>query len=92
MIHSTGAAARLNRIRSASFADEAYGKEELVAEIGAAMLCRYAGIQNTRTETNSAAYLQNWLQALRGDKRMIVFAATQAEKAVKYVLGIEDGT
>ena len=92
MIHSTGSSSRLNRIRSASFADEAYGKEELVAEIGAAMLCKYAGIQSHRTETNSAAYLQNWLKAIRGDKRMIVFAAAQAEKAVKYVLGIENGT
>ena len=90
MVHSTGAANRLNRLKSGSFGDEEYSKEELVAEIGAAILCNHAGISNTRTDTNSAAYLQGWLKALKSDKRLIVQAAGAAEKAVKLILNQQD--
>lgn len=87
MIHSTGASGRLNRLTNGGFGSEQYSKEELVAEIGAAILCHHAGIQSHRTETNSAAYLQGWLKALKNDKRLIVSAAGKAEKAVEFILG-----
>ena len=35
---------------------------------------------------NSAAYVQNWLQVLKNDKRFIVSAAGKAEKAVDFIL------
>jgi len=67
------------------FGSEDYSKEELVAEMGAAMLCGIAGIQS-RTLDNSASYLQSWINRLRSDSRLIVSAASQAQKAADYIL------
>lgn len=89
LTHSTGHSSRLNRIKTgidAAFGGEDYSKEELVAEIGAAALCNFTGIESPSSFRNSAAYIQGWLKALKNDKRMIVHAAGQAEKAVKYIL------
>ena len=66
----------------AAFGSESYSKEELVAEIGSAAICNRIGIETASTFRNSAAYIQNWLGALKGDKRLIVSAASRAEKAV----------
>ena len=35
---------------------------------------------------NSAAYIQSWLKALKGDINMVLVAAAKAEKAVEYIL------
>ena len=96
MVHSTGHENRLNRpgvTELAGFGSESYSKEELVAEIGAAMLCGIAGIDNHTIE-NSAAYIGGWLRKLKEDKRLIVLAAAQAQKAADYILGCspEDAT
>jgi antirestriction protein ArdC len=50
------------------------------------MLCGNAGIEQV-TLDNSTAYIQSWLKALRNDKRMIIYAAGQAQKAVDYIMG-----
>lgn len=87
LAHSTGHSKRLNRdtlTQSKGFASESYSKEELIAELTSAMLCSKAGIQ--KTIDNSASYIQNWIQALKGDSKMIVSASSKAEKAVKYIL------
>ena len=84
--HSTGSVKRLARIDARSeFGSENYSKEELVAELGAAYICRRLGIDNSRTVKNSAAYIQSWLSALKNDKRLIASAAARAEKAVKFI-------
>ena len=81
-------ASRLNRLeKTAFFGSEAYSKEELIAEIGAATLVNYAGIETSSSFRNSAAYVQNWLKVLSDDKRFIVSAAGKAEKAVALILG-----
>jgi antirestriction protein ArdC len=67
------------------FGSEDYSKEELVAEMGAAMLCGAAGIES-QTLGNSAAYLQSWINKLKSDSRLIVSAASQAQKAADYIL------
>jgi len=88
-VHSTGHAKRLKRqgiTALSAFGDESYSKEELVAEIGAAMLCGVAGIDNSTME-NSAAYVAAWLRKLKNDKQLIVQAAGQAQKAADYILG-----
>lgn len=88
MTHSTGHKSRLARLSStAHFRDESYSKEELVAEIGAAILCNLTGTESKKSFRNSAAYLQGWLQALRNDKKMIVQASGAASKAVDLILG-----
>jgi len=67
LIHSTGHEKRLNRksITSlAPFRSHEYSREELVAEIGAAMLCGQVGIEKETLE-NTVAYVQSWLSALK---------------------------
>lgn len=90
-IHSTGAKSRLNRptlTESAGFGSDPYCKEELIAEMGAAFLCGQAGIEETTLE-NSAAYIQNWLEQLKNDKKLIVQAAAQGQKAADFILGVK---
>lgn len=90
-VHSTGHKSRLNRLDSAAFfGNEVYSKEELVAEMGSAILMNEMGIEVPSTFQNSAAYIQSWLKALKNDNRMIVAASGKAEKAVKLILGIEE--
>jgi antirestriction protein ArdC len=71
------------------FGSDDYSKEELVAEMGAAMLCGVAGIES-HTIDNSAAYLQTWINRLQSDSRLIVSAASQAQKAADYILAKTD--
>ena len=88
MVHSTGHKTRLDRLeKTAFFGSEAYSKEELIAEIGAAALVNYIGLETSHSFRNNAAYIQNWLQVLKNDKRFIVSTSAKAEKAVKLILG-----
>ena len=87
IIHSTGHEKRLNRLDApAHFGSEDYSKEELCAEIGSAALLHHCGLETPNSFRNNTAYIQNWLQVLKNDKRFIVSAAGKAEKAVNYVL------
>jgi antirestriction protein ArdC len=91
LIHSTGHASRLNRptlTESAGFGSNPYCKEELIAEMGAAFLCGQAGIEEQTLE-NSAAYVENWLAQLQHDKKLIVQAAGQAQRAADFILGVK---
>jgi len=93
LTHSTMHENRLNRkstIQMHSFGDEAYSREELVAECGASFLCGHAGIENFTLE-NSAAYIAGWLKALKNDKTLLVHAAAQAQKASDYILNRTGG-
>ena len=74
----------------ALFGSEDYSKEELVAEITSAAIMNHIGLETLATFNNSAAYIQNWLKALKNDKKLIVSASGKAEKAVKYILNIND--
>lgn len=89
MIHSTGHKSRLNRLTTgadARFGSQVYSKEELCAELGSAMILNQIGIETSETFTNSAAYIQNWLQVLKNDNKFIVSASGKAQKAVEYIL------
>ena len=87
LTHSTGHPSRLNRLdKVAAFGSDVYSKEELVAEIGAAALVNHCGLESPTSFRNNAAYIQNWLQVLKDDKRFIVSAAGKAEKAVNLIL------
>jgi antirestriction protein ArdC len=88
LTHSTGHKSRLDRLtKTAAFGNEDYSKEELVAEIGAASVVNYLGIETASQFKNAAAYIQSWLSALRNDKRMVVSAASRAEKAFNMIVG-----
>ena len=87
LAHSTGHPSRLNRLdKIAAFGSDVYSKEELVAEIGAAALVNHCGLETSISLRNNAAYIQNWLSVLKGDKRFIVSAAGKAEKAINLIL------
>ena len=88
--HSTMKETRCDRRSESSitrFGDSDYSREELVAEIGSAMLCNRLGIECDKAFRNSAAYIQSWLKALKNDNRMIVWASAKAEQAARYILG-----
>lgn len=89
-IHSTGHESRLNRLsKEARFGNEEYSKEELVAELGAAITMNELGIETQGSFRNSAAYVQGWLHALKDDSRLIVSAAGKAEKAVCLLMDLK---
>lgn len=93
MVHSTGHKSRLNRFEDCSyFGSEAYSKEELVAEMGAAFLIGKVGIDTQSVFRNSVAYLQGWSRKLREDKYLFVSAAGKAEAAVKYIINGKEET
>ena len=92
MIHASGHSSRLDRegvTQQAGFGSQRYSKEELVAELGAAFLSNEAGILDSVRFENSAAYLGSWIKKLENDPRMIVSAASHAQTASDFVLGIE---
>src|SRR5260370_608013 len=89
LTHSTGHSSRVGREgieQLNTFGSESYSKEELVAEMGAAMLCGVTGIAPS-TVQNSASYLQSWIARLRGDNKLLVSAASAAQKAADYIRG-----
>ncbi len=88
MIHSTGHEIRLNRdgiVDNKHFGSETYCKEELVAEFGACFLNGHSGILN-HTLDNSTAYIQGWLKQLKKDNKLVISAASKAQKAADYIL------
>lgn len=87
IVHSTGHKSRLNRFEPEGmiFGSETYSSEELVAELGASMLCGVAGIEQM-TINNSAAYIKSWLSKLQGDSTLIIRASSKAQKASDYIL------
>ena len=90
-VHSTGHEKRLNRLsNTAHFGSEESSKEELVAEVGAAILMNEMGLETVSSFHNSAGYIQNWLTVLRHDSKMIVSAAGKAEKAVRLIMDLEE--
>lgn len=84
--HSTGHESRLGRFDGSpvTFGCETYAEEELVAEIGAAMLATALGISVEWDQ--HAAYLASWLKALKDDRGLLIAAAQKAQKAVDLVL------
>lgn len=85
LTHWTGHKTRLDReLKSHRDNIQDYAKEELIAELGAAFLCAELGISSEPREDH-AAYLQNWIQALKNDKKFIFTAASQASRAVDYL-------
>lgn len=89
LTHSTMKKDRCDREadnKMAAFGSADYSREELVAEIGSAYLCSFTGIETERTFKNSVAYLQSWISALKNDNKMIVWAASRAEKAANFIL------
>ena len=89
LTHATGHAKRLGRDgfdTPQQFGSESYSREELIAEMGSAMLCGVAGIEQS-TLANSAAYLKGWIARLNADSKLVISAAGAAQKAADYIRG-----
>ena len=84
LTHWTGHAERCNRPLTGRSNLSVYAFEELVAEMGAAFLSGHCGLAG---ELQHASYISHWLEALRGDKRLIFTAASLAQKAADYLTG-----
>jgi antirestriction protein ArdC len=87
VVHSTGHHSRLGRdgIENVNtFGSESYSREELIAELGAAMHCGITGVSPVTVE-NFASYLQNWIKALKGDSKLLISSASAAQKAADYI-------
>ena len=88
LTHASGHERRLNRIvEQEGDAIERYSFEELVAEFGAAFLCGFAGINNAGTEALAASYIHGWAEKLRNDHRLVMRAASAAQRAADYIRG-----
>lgn len=95
--HSTGRESRLawksllesKGVDAEGEARKIYAEEELVAEMAASLLSADAGIGDAEPE-NSAAYLQDWIDALKSKdaKTWIIRAASRAHKAADYILNV----
>ena len=56
-----------------------------MAEMGAAYLCAESGISHA-VIYNQAAYVSGWLKKLRDDRKLLVHAAAQSQRAADYIL------
>ena len=87
LVHWTGSDKRLDRVFGQRFGDSAYAFEELVAELGAAMLCADHQIKG---DLRHAGYIGHWLKCLRDNDRAIFKAAALAEKAASFIQSYQE--
>lgn len=87
LTHWTGHSERLDRQFGKRFGDEAYAREELVAELGAAYLCASLGLEPT---LQHASYINTWLDVLKRDDHAIFRAASLASRAADYLLAFRE--
>jgi proteasome lid subunit RPN8/RPN11 len=91
LTHATGHVSRLNRKEITDpirFGSDPYSREELIAEMGSAFLCGHCEIEN-KTIDQSASYIEQWLARLKQDRKLVVHAAAQAQKACDFILNVE---
>lgn len=87
MAHSTGIESRLGREVKNLFGDPKYAKEELVAEMSAAVCSQSIGITSCIQEAN-AKYLKNWLAAIKEEPRFLFSVLTDVGKACNMILDV----
>lgn len=88
MVHSTMKTLK-REIGNYSGNKKARAREELVAEIGAAYIMSYLGIESGFTVENSNAYVKSWAENLKNDPNAILWAAPKAIAAANLILNIE---
>ena len=84
IVHSTGYISRLNRFEKSKGKD-GYGREELVAEMGAALIGNLLGF-STKILDTSAVYLDAWIKILRKQPTFLVSVLADVNKAAKMIL------
>lgn len=84
MSHSTGHPARLNRPLGNEYGSAEYAREELVAELTAALCGALLGLSAAPREEN-AAYLKGWLEKLRAEPTYLFDILVDANKAARMI-------
>ena len=85
LVHWTGSKTRLDRKFGTRRGDDNYAKEELVAELGAAMLSGIAKV-DVEPRADHAHYLNSWIKGLKDQPKIIMTAASNAEKAAQFII------
>ena len=85
MAHSTGPKGRLNRDLNGSFGDKKYAKEELVAELSAALISSTLGFDK-RINDNNAKYVSSWLKVLKEEPSFIKTVLSDVGKASDMII------
>ena len=85
MAHSTGVEKRLDRDMEGHFGDPKYAKEELVAELSAAMVGNSMGFDK-RILDNNAKYVDSWIDTLKKEPKFIVSVMADVSKASGMIL------
>ena len=83
LTHWTGHKARLDRDLKGRFGQAAYAAEELIAELGAALLAAEFSFDG---DVRHAGYIASWITLLRQDKRAFFTAASKAQAAAGFYL------
>ena len=89
LVHSTGHQMRLGRKMAGSFGSSGYAKEELIAEIGAAMLLSRTDLAEEECMENHAAYVASWQKHIKGSNGFmedLMKAWTAAQRASDWIL------
>ena len=87
--HWTAHPTRLSRDLTQRFGDQAYAREELIAELCSAFLCAHFGIV---PQVRHAGYIDHWRTILKVDARAIFHAASQASRAADFLLAYQQST
>lgn len=80
MTHSTGIKEVLDRIKPTSFGSGEYAREELVAELGSALVAQRYGMTKHIKE-DSCAYLKGWLDELKESPQFIKTTLLDVKRA-----------
>jgi antirestriction protein ArdC len=88
LIHWTGHPRRLARDLKNRFGSDAYAMEELIAELGAALVGADLGLPVAHLD-HHASYIASWLKVLRSDSRAVLAAAARAEEAARMLRGFQ---
>ncbi len=80
MTHSTGAKGVLDRLEPTAFGSKEYAREELVAELGSALVSQRYGMTKHIKE-DSCAYLKSWLDSLKESPHFIKTTLMDVKKA-----------
>lgn len=84
MTHSTGIEGQLDRIKPAAFGSDEYAREELVAELGSALVAQRYGMSKALKE-DSCAYLKSWLDNLKESPQFIKTTLLDVKRATSLI-------
>ncbi len=85
MTHSTGHESQLARYKPSSFGSDAYAREELVAEMTAALVSMKYGISKN-IKSDSVTYLKNWLSSMHETPQYLKSVLCDVKKASSMII------